>query len=94
MHLLTLSTVKQRFSSLPPRSVQSGSQDLLSKFIPVFRVVAFMLRLCSPIKSTWLGGAYLAANPTALKAAQVTREEYNEYGHGWLAKVFSGAVRR
>lgn len=53
-----------------------------------------LLTLCSSIKSTWLGGAYLAANPTALKAVQVTREEYNENGSVWLGKVFSGAVSR
>lgn len=53
-----------------------------------------LLTQCSPLKSTWLGGAYLAANPAALKAVQVTREEYNENGSSWLGKVFSGAVRR
>ncbi|KAF6233855.1 hypothetical protein HO173_008067 [Letharia columbiana] len=51
-------------------------------------------RASDPIKSNWLGGAYLAADPAALKAVQVTREEYNENGSAWLGKVFSGAVRR
>ena len=55
-----------------------------------------MIRLTmdSPIKSTWLGGARLASNPTALKAVQITRQEYQEHGSGWLAKVFSGAIAR
>lgn len=53
-----------------------------------------LLTLYSPIKSNWLGGAYLAANPAALKAVQITKEEYNEHGSAWLGKVFSGAVRR
>ena len=53
-----------------------------------------MLTLFSPVKSTWVGGAFLAANPAALKAVQVTREEYNENGSVWLGKVFSGAGKR
>ena len=52
------------------------------------------LTLCSPIKSSWLGGAYLAADRDALKAFQVTRQEYQERGSGWLSKVFSGSLRR
>lgn len=56
--------------------------------------VVRIARASDPIKSNWLGGAYLAADPTALKAVQVTREEYNENGSAWLGKVFSVAVRR
>ncbi len=48
----------------------------------------------SPIKSTWLGGGYLAANHGALKQVQVTRQEYQEHGSAWLAKVFSGAIAK
>lgn len=50
--------------------------------------------ICSPIKSTWLGGAYLAANRDALKKVQVTRQEYQEHGSAWLAKVFSGVITK
>ncbi|KAL8879195.1 MAG: hypothetical protein Q9192_008287, partial [Flavoplaca navasiana] len=39
-----------------------------------------------PIKATWLGGAYMAADPAALKTIQVTRQEYLEHGSGWLSK--------
>ncbi|KAL8725301.1 MAG: hypothetical protein Q9166_007450 [cf. Caloplaca sp. 2 TL-2023] len=47
-----------------------------------------------PIKFTWLGGAYMAADRTALKAAQVTRQEYQEHGSGWLSRIFAGTVTR
>ena len=53
-----------------------------------------MLTTQSPIKSTWLGGAHLAANRDALKQIQVTRQEYQEHGSTWLARVFSGAIAR
>ena len=49
---------------------------------------------CSAIKSTWLGGAYMASDRSLLKKQQVTREEYLENGSGWLARVFSGALSR
>ncbi|KAI4247958.1 MAG: hypothetical protein L6R42_009444, partial [Xanthoria sp. 1 TBL-2021] len=47
-----------------------------------------------PIKATWLGGAYLAADPAALKARQVTRQEYLEHGSGWLSRIFAGTTIR
>ncbi|KAL8949404.1 MAG: hypothetical protein Q9222_004488 [Ikaeria aurantiellina] len=47
-----------------------------------------------PIKSTWLGGATLAADRTALKAMQVTRQEYLEHGSGWVSRVFAGTTSR
>ncbi|KAL8810583.1 MAG: hypothetical protein Q9200_002453 [Gallowayella weberi] len=46
------------------------------------------------VKSTWLGGAYMASDPTALKAAQVTRQEYLEHGSGWLSRKFAGTATR
>ncbi|MCJ1467625.1 Actin- protein 6 [Pseudocyphellaria aurata] len=48
-------------------------------------------RATDPIRSTWLGGAYMAADRSKLKSVQVTRQEYQEHGGAWLAKVFSGA---
>jgi actin-related protein 6 len=53
-----------------------------------------VLTSSSPIKSTWLGGATLASDHTALQKLQVTRQEYQEYGAGWVARVFSGAVQK
>ncbi|KAL8824043.1 MAG: hypothetical protein Q9191_005340 [Dirinaria sp. TL-2023a] len=47
-----------------------------------------------PIKSTWHGGAILGADSTALKKVQVTRQEYQEHGAGWTARVLAGAVRK
>lgn len=44
-----------------------------------------------PVKSTWLGGAYLALNRAQLKSVVVSRQDYQEHGSGWLAKAFSGA---
>ena len=55
---------------------------------------AVCLTGCSPIKSTWLGGAYLATDRTALKEVQVTRQEYLEHGSTWLGKVFAGSAQR
>jgi len=53
-----------------------------------------VLTASSPIKSTWLGGAALAADQTTLQKLQVTRQEYQEHGAGWVARVFSGAVQK
>ncbi|KAL6718456.1 Actin-related protein 6 [Lecanora helva] len=46
-----------------------------------------------PIKSTWLGGVHLANDRAALKRIQVTRQEYQEHGSPWLAKVFAGHMQ-
>ncbi|KAI4225254.1 MAG: hypothetical protein L6R36_004042 [Xanthoria steineri] len=51
-------------------------------------------KVIDPIKATWLGGAYVAADPVALKAMQVTRHDYLEYGSGWLSRVFVGTTTR
>ena len=48
----------------------------------------------SPIKSTWLGGAQMASNPTLLKKFQVRREDYLEHGSTWLERVFQGKEAR
>lgn len=48
----------------------------------------------SPIKSTWLGGAYMASDRSNLKSVLVTKQDYQEYGSAWLSKVFSGASAR
>jgi actin-related protein 6 len=53
-----------------------------------------VLTVSSPIISTWLGGGALAADQTALQKLQVTRQEYQEHGAGWVARVFSGAVQK
>ncbi|KAI9786211.1 MAG: Actin- protein 6 [Geoglossum umbratile] len=45
-----------------------------------------------PVKYTWLGGANLANNRTALKEMAVTRQEYLEHGSGWVARKFSGGA--
>ncbi|KAG8529957.1 uncharacterized protein KY384_005438 [Bacidia gigantensis] len=47
-----------------------------------------------PIKSTWLGGARVAGNRAALSSLLVTRQQYQENGSAWLAKVFSGPNAR
>ncbi|KAL8731984.1 MAG: hypothetical protein Q9181_004121 [Wetmoreana brouardii] len=47
-----------------------------------------------PIKATWLGGAFLAADRTALGAVQVSRQEYLEHGSGWLSRIFAGTTTR
>ena len=51
-------------------------------------------RAPDPIKSSWLGGAYLAANRTTLKGIQVTRQEYQENGSAWLGKSFTSSMPR
>ncbi|KAL8716856.1 MAG: hypothetical protein Q9225_005847 [Loekoesia sp. 1 TL-2023] len=51
-------------------------------------------RAPDPIKSTWLGGAYLAADRTALKAVQVTKQEYLEHGSGWVSRIFAKSATR
>ncbi|KAL8660741.1 MAG: hypothetical protein Q9202_006252 [Teloschistes flavicans] len=56
--------------------------------------VVRIARAPDPIKSTWQGGALLAADATALKAVQVTRQEYLEHGGAWLSRMFAGAATR
>ncbi|KAF1986943.1 Actin/actin-like protein [Aulographum hederae CBS 113979] len=52
----------------------------------------FILRIkCpeDPIKYTWLGGARMASNQDTLKQLAVTRQEYEEHGHAWVARQFA-----
>ena len=53
-----------------------------------------LLTVNSPIKSPWHGGAFLANDAARLKQVQVTRQEYQEHGASWAAKVFSGSIAR
>ena len=55
----------------------------------LIRSCSILLTICSPIKSTWLGGARLAGNKVALKELLITRQEYQEYGGAWLLKRFA-----
>ncbi|KAL8765334.1 MAG: hypothetical protein Q9209_007561 [Squamulea sp. 1 TL-2023] len=56
--------------------------------------VVRIAKAANPVKSTWLGGAYMAADPATLKAAQVSRQEYLEHGSGWLSRIFARATNR
>ncbi|KAL8639128.1 MAG: hypothetical protein Q9228_003801 [Teloschistes exilis] len=56
--------------------------------------VVRIARAPNPIKSTCQGGAFLAADSTALQGKQVTRQEYLEHGGGWLSRIFTGAASR
>lgn len=56
--------------------------------------VVRVARTPDPIKSTWLGGAHLAADQNALRALQVTRQEYLEHGSGWVSRIFNGTTTR
>ncbi|KAL8672701.1 MAG: hypothetical protein Q9168_002861 [Polycauliona sp. 1 TL-2023] len=56
--------------------------------------VVRIAKATDPMKATWLGGAFMAADPAALKAMQVTRQEYLEHGSGWLSRVFAGTITR
>ncbi|KAL8996712.1 MAG: hypothetical protein Q9169_003827 [Polycauliona sp. 2 TL-2023] len=56
--------------------------------------VVRIAKATEPIKATWLGGAYLAADPAVLKTTQVTRQEYLEHGSGWLSRVFARTTTR
>ncbi|KAL8658453.1 MAG: hypothetical protein Q9226_000985 [Calogaya cf. arnoldii] len=56
--------------------------------------VVRIAKATDPIKATWLGGAYMAADPAVLKATQVTRHEYLEQGSAWLSRVFAGTTTR
>jgi len=43
-----------------------------------------------PIVSTWQGGANLARDEDKLSELSVTRQEYEEFGAGWVARKFGG----
>ena len=49
-----------------------------------------------PIRSTWLGGARMAAGPKGkmrLKNVCVTKQEYEEHGAAWTARKFAMGAR-
>jgi actin-related protein 6 len=43
-----------------------------------------------PIKSTWLGGARMAGNREVVRRFGVSKEEYAEFGSGWVGRRFAG----
>jgi actin-related protein 6 len=45
-------------------------------------------RPADPIVNTWQGGANLAKEEATLADLSVTKQEYEEYGAGWVAKKF------
>jgi actin-related protein 6 len=46
-----------------------------------------------PIMSTWLGGARMAGNREVVRRIGVSKEEYAEFGSGWVGRRFAGAGR-
>lgn len=46
-----------------------------------------------PVTSTWLGGARMAGNREAVRMVGVSKEEYAEFGSGWVGRRFAGAGR-
>jgi actin-related protein 6 len=46
-----------------------------------------------PVTSTWLGGARMAANREVVRRIGVSKEEYAEFGSGWVGRRFAGAGR-
>lgn len=44
-----------------------------------------------PIASAWLGGARMAGNREAVRRIGVTKEEYAEFGSGWVGRRFAGS---
>jgi actin-related protein 6 len=47
----------------------------------------------NPVTSTWLGGARMAANREVVRRIGVSKEEYAEFGSGWVGRRFAGAGR-
>lgn len=41
-----------------------------------------------PVRSTWMGGARLGSDGEVRRKLSVTKEEYMEYGSGWVARQF------
>jgi actin-related protein 6 len=46
-----------------------------------------------PVTSTWLGGARMARNREVVRRIGVSKEEYAEFGSGWVGRRFAGAGR-
>lgn len=46
-----------------------------------------------PVTSTWLGGARMAWNREVVRKVGVSKEEYAEYGSGWVGRRFAAAGR-
>jgi actin-related protein 6 len=47
-------------------------------------------RAIDPVISTWQGGAVLATDSEALKSLSITKQEYDEHGSAWAARIFEG----
>ncbi|KAF4553698.1 Actin-like protein 4 [Elsinoe fawcettii] len=43
-----------------------------------------------PVRATWQGGARLARDKGMVERVMVTREEYAEFGEGWVRRQFAG----
>lgn len=46
-----------------------------------------------PVTSTWLGGARMAMNREVVRKIGISKEEYMEFGSGWVGKRFAGVGR-
>lgn len=46
-----------------------------------------------PVTSTWLGGARMAGNREMVRKIGASKEEYAEFGSGWVARKFAAAGR-
>ncbi|KAF7510513.1 hypothetical protein GJ744_006359 [Endocarpon pusillum] len=67
-------------------------QDELRMLAPVEYEVR-VRAMEDPVTSTWLGGARMAGNREVVRKIGVSKEEYAEFGSGWVGRRFSAAGR-
>ncbi|KAI9859735.1 MAG: Actin- protein 6 [Vezdaea acicularis] len=73
-------------------SLLEGFVERLARELRMLAPEEMLVRVHSavdPIKSTWLGGAHLANDHERLRHLSVSRQEYLEYGAGWVARRFA-----
>lgn len=67
-------------------------QDELRMLAPVEYEVR-VRAMEDPVTSTWLGGARMAGNREVVRKIGVSKEEYAEFGSGWVGRRFAAAGR-
>lgn len=63
-------------------------QSEIRKLTPAECIVR-VAKPADPIIATWRGGANLASNGELLQKLAITKKDYDEYGHAWVAKQFN-----
>jgi actin-related protein 6 len=68
-------------------------QEEVKSLAPVECLVR-VARPRDPVTATWEGGAKMASDEERMARCSVTRQEYEEFGSGWVARKFAAGARK